>query len=146
MFCLCYVSTREVSLDDDILREILIHSRKNNNNRNLTGLLLLLEDKFIQILEGEESDVNDLYTKIARDHRHRSVQKIYAGKISQRTFNTWSMAFNEIHWEDLEDAGFIKEFDKNLPLEEYLKDKKHYVIELLKTYQGVSELQLNLPN
>ncbi|WP_052444521.1 BLUF domain-containing protein [Flammeovirga sp. OC4] len=146
MYCLCYVSTREVSLDDDILREILILSRKNNVLKQLTGLLVLLEDKFIQVLEGDESVVEELYAKIKRDDRHKSVQKIYSGTIEERNFNTWSMAFKEILWEDLEDAGFIKEYDQSLPLEHYLKGKNHYVIELLKTYQGFSELQMNLPN
>ncbi|MBB6462731.1 BLUF domain-containing protein [Flammeovirga kamogawensis] len=145
MFCLCYVSTRNEVLDDNILRDILIHSRAKNINLKLTGLLVLIENKFIQILEGEESDVMDLYSKIEMDHRHKAVQKLYSGYIQERNFKTWAMAFQEVYWDDLRDAGLIKNHEIGLPLADYLKGKEHYIIEFLKTYNGISELQLNLP-
>ncbi|NLR94702.1 MULTISPECIES: BLUF domain-containing protein [Flammeovirga] len=146
MYCLCYISTRKHDLDDDILKQILLHSRENNRFRNLTGILVLLKDKFIQILEGDENDVNDIYNKIMKDNRHQYVQKVYSGEIEKRNFKTWAMAFHEIHWDDLEDAGLVKEYDKSISLEQYLKEKDHYIIEFLKSYNGINELQLNLPS
>ncbi|AZQ64320.1 BLUF domain-containing protein [Flammeovirga pectinis] len=145
MFCLCYVSTRNDVLDDNILKDILMHSRAKNINLKLTGLLVLLENKFIQILEGEETDVLSLYSKIKMDHRHKAVQKLYSGYIQERNFKNWAMAFHEIYWEDLKEAGLINNFDNGLPLEDYLEGKNHYIIEFLKSYNGISELQINLP-
>ncbi|OHX67462.1 BLUF domain-containing protein [Flammeovirga pacifica] len=146
MYCLCYISTRKELLDDDILKEILVHSRKKNKEKELTGLLLLLDNKFIQILEGDEKVVNDLYKIISNDTRHNTIQKIYSGEIDQRNFVSWDMAFHEIHWDDLEEVGLVTTYNKGSSLENYLKGKNHYVIEYLKSLNGINKLKLNIPS
>ena len=145
MYCLCYISTRNEQLDDDVLKEILIHSRRSNQDKQLTGLLILMDNQFLQILEGDESVVTSLYNKISSDTRHSAVQKIYSGELDKRNFASWDMAFHEIHWEDLEDAGLLTQYENGGKLSDYLKDKNHYVIEYLKSLNGIEKLQLNLP-
>ncbi|ANQ50674.1 BLUF domain-containing protein [Flammeovirga sp. MY04] len=145
MYCLCYISTRNEKLNDDVLKEILTQSRKSNQNKELTGLLVLMDNQFLQILEGEEKEVNSLYNKICKDTRHSYVQKIYSGELDKRNFASWDMAFHEIHWEDLEDAGLLTQYENGGKLSDYLKDKNHYVIEYLKSLNGIEKLQLNLP-
>jgi hypothetical protein len=48
-----YVSAAVKLLDDDQLFDILSSSRKNNAERDVTGVLLYSEGVFIQVLEGD---------------------------------------------------------------------------------------------
>jgi hypothetical protein len=50
--------------------ELLDNSDNSNNDLGIKGILLFNEGNFLQVLEGEERVVNNLYEKIARDDRH----------------------------------------------------------------------------
>lgn len=67
-------------------------ARSNNKRRQVTGALLLSEDWFVQVLEGDEDTVRSLYARIERDPRHDSVALLEAGKVGERVFARWSMA------------------------------------------------------
>jgi hypothetical protein len=47
---------------------------------------------FIQILEGERSNVNRLYATIIKDKRHQNVELVSIEEIQNRRFPEWSMA------------------------------------------------------
>ena len=46
----------------------------------------------MQILEGDEDVVKELYKSISMDNRHSSVAILYQGAIEQKSFGEWSMA------------------------------------------------------
>ncbi|MBB6459773.1 BLUF domain-containing protein [Flammeovirga kamogawensis] len=145
MYCLCYTSKKTASFDINELKEILIKSRINNEKKDITGILLLIDDLFIQILEGEKKDLEQLYDVIKVDDRHDYIQKIFSGEIESRNFLTWSMGFQQVTWEDLEELGMERQHDKSLSLSEYFRHKSHYLIEVIKEFNKSSELKLNLP-
>lgn len=74
------------------LGSLFSSARSNNKARNVTGALLLTEDWFVQVLEGEESTVRSLFSRIERDPRHDSVSLLAAGEVDGRVFGRWSMA------------------------------------------------------
>ena len=59
-----YVSAAVELLDEYELLNILSASRKNNQARNITGMLIYGEGTFMQVIEGEEDDLKNLYKKI----------------------------------------------------------------------------------
>lgn len=82
------------------LDEIFEVSRRKNHELGLSGALLVWQDVFVQVLEGEEAAVRDLYATITSDQRHEQVETLDEGVVSARAFGQWAMA----HVSDAEGA------------------------------------------
>ena len=96
MFSLVYLSRANQMFSESELLELLRISRENNSRLQVTGLLLYKDGNFIQLLEGEQETVNQLYQKISRDDRHVNVTTLFDGPIETREFPNWSMGFNDL--------------------------------------------------
>jgi len=75
------------------LYKILVDSRVSNKLADVTGLLVYVDGKFLQVLEGEQEVVSALLEKISRDRRHKDVEVVYKTGIERRTFDAWQMAY-----------------------------------------------------
>jgi len=93
VFYLLYVSSAVKLMDNDELLKLHKLSQKNNEKSEITGMLLYQEGNFMQIIEGKEEHVLELYDKVAMDKRHKDIYKIMSGPINKRNFNDWSMGF-----------------------------------------------------
>ncbi len=93
LYQLAYRSTAAPELDAAGMRQILEHARSANSQTHITGLLLVRERQVLQLLEGPEAAVRNVYTAIARDLRHQEVVLLQAGPLTQREFPDWAMAF-----------------------------------------------------
>lgn len=78
---------------DPGIARILAKSRKNNARLDVVGGLLFGEGYFLQCLEGDLRTVQNLYSKIESDQRHRDVTVLLQSSISTRTFGAWSMKY-----------------------------------------------------
>ena len=58
-------------------------ARSNNKQKGITGALLLSEDWFVQVLEGDEDAVRALFTSIEKDPRHDSVSVLETGMVAR---------------------------------------------------------------
>lgn len=109
MYYIIYVSQAKNPMDTSELEELLLKSRNWNSSKSLTGLLIYRyssEGKsghFIQMLEGDKSEVEFIYDKIRRDKRHHTVLVLGAGTIENRMFSEWAMGFKNINDETLLD-------------------------------------------
>jgi hypothetical protein len=88
---LIYKSTYENPVTNDFLRSIEDASKKNNVELDVTGILISNRSSFMQVLEGEQKNVNAIYNKILKDPRHTDIELISYDQISQREFADWSM-------------------------------------------------------
>lgn len=93
MYFVIYTSYAKQNLLESELKALLIQARENNKLKLITGLLLYFDSKFIQLIEGEENEIKNLYEVIAKDERHKDVFKLKEGPIESRFFEDWSMAF-----------------------------------------------------
>jgi len=57
---LVYVSSSVRELDDSEILNILRTSQRNNERRNITGMLLYKDGNFLQVLEGTDRSVTEL--------------------------------------------------------------------------------------
>ena len=96
MFRIMYMSTATRVIPDSELEELLETSRKNNKEKNLTGLLIVKGRTFLQCLEGEKKDVEEVFNKILKDDRHTSIIDLIEEDISSRMFPTWDMGYKKI--------------------------------------------------
>lgn len=103
-----YISEK-TDLSDDSLTSIFDTSQRNNPEKNITGCLLIGSNSYLQLLEGPASTVDELYSKIKKDSRHRNVKKLYEQGIEEKLFSSWSMKFapfNNLDWSNQEfDSG-----------------------------------------
>ncbi len=93
---LTYVSSATRDMTEQDIKDILHTSRRNNQARNITGMLLYRNGYFIQALEGEEEDVMELYHRIEQDPRHKNALVVSTDPIEERVFNDWSMGFKNL--------------------------------------------------
>jgi hypothetical protein len=96
MFRLIYVSTARELMDKDALLGILAKAREKNARLGITGMLLYKDGNFLQLLEGEESLVRDVYATIARDTRHFDSMIMMEEEVSERVFADWKMGFHDL--------------------------------------------------
>jgi len=96
MFFLVYVSSSTHSLSRGELSEILMKAREYNSKFEITGLLLYKGGNVMQVLEGEEIAVRNLYGKIQLDRRHVGLIKLIEGTQPARQFADWSMAYRDL--------------------------------------------------
>lgn len=85
-----YISTAP-QLSRDEIDAILEASARNNPERGITGLLLYNGRNFVQLLEGEESDLVGLMMRIGNDPRHTGVSVLDHKTIEQRACPGWAM-------------------------------------------------------
>lgn len=93
MYHLMYVSYATNNFTDNDLTDLLIKARKNNSSLGITGMLIHREGNFIQVLEGEELAVKNLYEVIKADRRHDGVIIMSEGEVQERQFGSWAMDF-----------------------------------------------------
>jgi len=74
------------------LGELFTQARSFNKAQGITGALLVLDDVFVQTLEGDEPAVEALLGRIRVDSRHDHLEVLDTGLVDRRVFARWSMA------------------------------------------------------
>lgn len=93
----CYLSaSAETPIGAARLSEILEVSRRNNLGAGITGILVSLDDAFLQILEGPQAKVSACLSRIRQDPRHVGMYEIFNQPIEARAFPDWSMAYTAV--------------------------------------------------
>jgi hypothetical protein len=93
MHCIIYLSWAVTPFTNAQLQTLLTLARQRNTEQAITGILLYGNQRFVQVLEGEEAAVRALYKLIRRDPHHQYVIAYADKPIAQRTFTEWAMAF-----------------------------------------------------
>lgn len=133
VFQLIYRSKANAYFSDDDLIQLLRQCRTKNIEKKVTGLLLYGYGTFIQLLEGEESVVRELYLhRIAPDPRHRNPVILHQHYVPKRQFKDWSMAFRPL------DAERVKDLSGYLEPEQTSRNGKNLLapLRLLELMQG----------
>jgi hypothetical protein len=92
---LAYISASLLADDPNARRklaDLLLASRRNNEQSEVTGALLATGRSFAQVLEGERDAVEATYERIARDKRHKDIVLTLYESIEVRRFPDWAMA------------------------------------------------------
>ncbi|KXF79953.1 BLUF domain-containing protein [Enterovibrio coralii] len=126
MIAIVYTSQATTDFDKESLKSLLLQCRINNKKKNVTGLLLYKNREFIQVIEGEDEDVEETFKHIKTDPRHDGVEAILKERIDKRFFPFWAMGMcNPDKSEEL----------KNRPLSD-IKYNKMSVYQLLKDFKN----------
>ncbi len=137
-----YISTAEPTLTEDVLLELLSESQKRNAARGITGLLLHSDGNIIQIMEGPEGELKELFQKIAKDRRHRGVTLMSSRAIDARDFPNYKMGFKRARSKDFKEhiPNFSKIVDDGCLSPEELEGTSKLVTTFLKTFARTTKL------
>lgn len=94
---ICYISvaTAPAAVLDADVRAICALAEPHNARAGITGALTFHGGRFAQVLEGPESALRALMTRIAADPRHHSLTVIADAEINARRYADWSMAYRD---------------------------------------------------
>lgn len=95
IYQLLYVSSSNISDLDQELVKLLQKAREKNKENGISGFLLFDQGNIIQLLEGEQEKVENLFEVVKRDPRHFDVIRMFSGEANQRDFPDWSMGFSK---------------------------------------------------
>lgn len=137
MFQVIYVSHASRPLDKQALLELLDESRRRNNRLLLTGLLLYAGGRFMQVLEGRESAVREVFDSILRDERHTDIVTLRMEQKPDRHFPDWSMAFENLDEASLDAPGVSRFLEPGFE-GVTLRDEHNDVYELLRAFRRES--------
>ena len=108
---LIYLSCTTNYIGTSDLNNIIQSANHYNPKFNITGILLYHNEYFLQMLEGQESDLNRLFAKIEKDSRHRCLYEPLKGVMSERLFSQWSMGLVDLGSQSaIEKIDQFKEF------------------------------------
>jgi hypothetical protein len=96
IFRLTYVSCAVEMLTDADLDDIESKSLVANDARDVTGLLILNGRRILQILEGREAAVLEIYEKIRNDPRHVIAKLVSTVEDEGRMLLTWNMVVRDV--------------------------------------------------
>ncbi len=129
LISLIYASSANKMFSEAELVELLKISRENNKRLDITGMLLYKDGNFIQVIEGPEEAVNQLYQKILGDPRHTNIMMLGKQPIPERQFASWAMGFRNIDkltaaelegFSSFMDADFTPASFKDNPIRAYV--------------------------
>jgi hypothetical protein len=85
------------------LTDLVTHSHPYNAYHHITGLLSYCDGRFVQLLEGPETAVLQLYATIRHDPRHEQIETLSDTAGPTRWFPDWRMALTappatDCHW------------------------------------------------
>lgn len=93
LLTIIYVSAAREPMSDAQLENLLRVAQARNARLGITGLLLYRDGNFMQLLEGPEAAVKEVFRAIEQDPRHHMVTRILDESGLPREFAGWSMAF-----------------------------------------------------
>lgn len=111
MFHLVYTSYAVNPFSEAELVGLLKQSRAFNKEHGITGMLLYIQGKFMQVLEGKKDAVIELYENIRKDSRHRRVTTIVEGNSPDRIFKDWSMGFKQLSEREAKGLSNFQDLD-----------------------------------
>lgn len=124
MKAVVYLSKAKVNFSGPALVELCEFATSQNKKHDITGYLMFHQQYFLQYFEGQEADVDRLYSNICRDQRHIIVAQFEQTALSLRRFDDWKMKF--ISFMDVQrvcpESILIRLFEKPVQLQQQAND------------------------
>lgn len=90
---LTYISRYNTKNANIEVTRILEQARRNNERKGITGVLVMNENYFLQVIEGARPVINNLLRKLVNDERHFDLEVIDCCAVEERRWNKWSMKY-----------------------------------------------------
>ena len=134
---LLYVSKPVGPITTYVTASLLESSRVGNKKSEIAGVLCQGSGIYMQVLEGERTAVNALYSRIIADTRHHQVELLSFEEVDQRRYGQWSMALVQLSVDDPMVQMAHPEFD---PYSASSKDAMRMIDELMNSGTSIQTM------
>lgn len=86
-----YTSFATKEMDSRQLLDLLHEARGFNTVDNITGLLIHSDSHFMQVIEGDHENIEDLLHRLQSDPRHTDFHIVSDKRVHERLFPNWAM-------------------------------------------------------
>ena len=76
------------------IHDLVHQSRVWNDSVEITGALVFTERHFVQFIEGPNTAIGDLFSKLLADRRHSRINVVQDTMADDRHFQGWSLAYS----------------------------------------------------
>ena len=108
IYSLCYISTKRTDLLKSEINSIIETSKKRNEAKGISGILIEYKNHFIQHVEGDAVVIYELFEKIKLDSRHENVHLLQYSPLENRPFDNWNMAHRNLDIDIHTDQHFLE--------------------------------------
>lgn len=105
-----YCSRKGDTFDETQLDDFLKQIRRKNKKNRVTGILLLCDNHFFQVIEGETAFLSNLYQELKKDERHYNIVKMLEQTVEEREFPNWSMGYAQATQEEINKIDGLNDF------------------------------------
>jgi hypothetical protein len=84
------------------INQIVSAARRNNSKHEISGMLLFTGVHFLEVLEGEDRNLADLWGRLQQDQRHRELFLISDDRCERRMYPEWKMGYLVDHKVDVQ--------------------------------------------
>ncbi len=134
MYFIVYVSTASSLMSEEELADLLHKARLHNTGAGISGMLLYKDGSFMQLIEGDEADVKNLFWRIANDTRHSDVTTVIEGKLENRNFPDWSMGFKIVDKMKLAAIEGFQDLSQESFASAHYTQEPHIALKLLSSF------------
>ncbi|MBF0266397.1 MAG: BLUF domain-containing protein [Gammaproteobacteria bacterium] len=99
-----YTSDASPSFNEKYLPQLVESCQKQNTELGVSGILLYGTGKFLQVLEGDETEIDNIFIRILKDERHQNIIVIEENTIKKKDFENWSMGFSLFNSNELNES------------------------------------------
>ncbi len=135
---LLYVSKPVGPITTFVTSSILEVCSVNNKKAEITGVLCQGSGIYMQVIEGQRSAINALYSRIISDKRHNQIELLSFEEVGQRRYGHWSMALVQLSIDDPMVQLAHPEFD---PYSASSKDAIRIIDELIKSSSPIETMR-----
>ena len=135
---LLYVSKPVGPITTFVTSSILEVCSVNNKKAEITGVLCQGSGIYMQVIEGQRSAINALYSRIISDKRHSQIELLSFEEVGQRRYGQWSMALVLLSIDDPMVQLAHPEFD---PYSASSKDAIRIIDELIKSSRPIETMR-----
>lgn len=113
-------------------------AKKYNDANDIVGLLVLHENTFLQIIEGEATKVDALFSRIIKDSTHKDITVILNEPIKEFTFSSFEVDYSVL--QNIESLYALQEYVNHLEVnnKEYSEVFSTFLSNLLKEHPELS--------
>lgn len=115
---LIYHSRANVDVHSAEIDEILQEAKAYNAAHNITGCLLFHNQQFLQLLEGEQKEIESLFATIKTAKHHKDVSVVSQREVNERLFRISPMVFEVVGRDDLQMVGVPNHEDVDFAIEQ----------------------------
>ena len=135
---LLYVSKPVGPITTFVTSSILEVCSVNNKKAEITGVLCQGSGIYMQVIEGQRSAINALYSRIISDKRHNQIELLSFEEVGQRRYGQLSMALVQLSIDDPMVQLAHPEFD---PYSASSKDAIRIIDELIKSSRPIETMR-----